>query len=743
MRAISLWAAAAAFALCARPVIAATYSTDTSYQFTGQTGFNSGDGLAVNSSNTRLYTVIGSSSSGGVLILDTATGTQVGSITPPTPTLIRDVAISPDGATLYYIRDTSTSSTLEYAPASDGDHGPAEVTAIDAGPTASDPGDTPFTGARSLAVAASGGDLYIGVAGTSNFYIYKKPAGGAWSQEITIPLSFTSQRRDTTVADTGSGSAFYVLTPGGASAPVVQSFDLAGTARSVSFSAPPASFQGYFWDSITSAGTIDGETSLFVAGDTIDNDFNSRLTAFRYNSTGSYAGDGFGYGLSPTAPLNALATLGESSIIAPAASAGSTFYIGAVNPDEFGGGPQYVRVEISGGATGPGSISGTVNTSGNLVEGAQVVVSGQDAPVDSTEAAGTFALSPLNAGTYTISASKFGYIAASASVSLAAGEQKTGVDITLPGTVPTFELGHVFAPPITDGQIFPGEYNSPAMPLFTLGGAEPAPEVAATAWITQDSQNLYVAVSAGEPSLALNSASWSNQNMLTLDDSVQIYVDPAHRHAAPGNLAGLYQFAVNIPPVIGGQPNGTPQLIQRRINPHGSLAQPVDSSTWFARAGYTDTGWMLEARISLDAFAPFAPPDADSVWGLLIGRNRPDTHRDSLPTLYSTSPAQAGTLTNANTWTDATFEAAATGVAGDVNENGVVDMSDALYALRMAAGLSFGTPNPADPYGGDPNVTIRQGIYARGNVWPVTPDTAITIEDALALLRAATGTAPL
>lgn len=742
MRAISLWAAAAAIALCARPAAAATYATDKSYQFAGQTNFNTGDGLAVNPADTRLYTVVSSATAGSISILDLDTRNAVGSITPPSPTLIRDIAISPDGGTIYYIRDTDTASSLEYAPASDGTHGPNEVVAIDGGPTQANPSAVPLTNARSLAVLASGGDLYIGVASNANFYIYKKSAGGGWTQETAVPLSVSSARRDVTAAQAAAGPTFFVLTPGGASAPNVQAFDLAGASRPITFAAPPSGFQGYYWDSLTSAGDVDGQASLFLVGDTVDDDYNARISAFRYATDGTYTGDGFGYGLSAGA-LNALGPVGSSTVIAPGAAAGSHFYLDATYPDRFGGGPQTVQVTITSGTAGPGSIAGVVNAGGQGASGAQVVIAGRDAPTATTDATGAFSLSPLNQGAYTIGASRFGYVAASTDVSLAAGETKTGVALTLPGPVPTFTLGSVFAPPITDGQIFPGEYNSPGMPLYTLGGSDPVPELAGTAWVTHDDENLYVAVQAGEPSLALNSAAWSNQNMLTLDDSVQIYVDPPHRHDAPGGQPNLFQFAANIPAIVGGIPNGAPQRIQRILHPDGSLARTLDGIYWFARAGYTDTGWMLEARISLDAFQPFAAPDGNAVWGLLIGRNRPDAHRDNLPNLYSTSPVQAGRLTAPNTWTDVMFGQPVTGVKGDVDQNGRVDMTDALYALRMAGGLSFGTPVAGDPYPSDPNVAIRQGIYARGNVWPPAKDTHITLEDALVLLRAATGIAPL
>jgi hypothetical protein len=737
MRAFVYWSVAAAVLFSARPAFAATYSTDKSYQFTGQTNFNSGNGVAVNAADTRLYVIVSGPTGGGVRIMDTATGTEVGAVTPPSPTNIRDIAISPDGATLYFLRDTDSAWTLESVSAADGPHAPEDVT-----PIAADPATEP----ESLAIAQSGGDLYIGVAGKTNLFIYKRPAGGSWALDKTVNLPPTSAPRDIAAADTGSGMAFYILTPGGGQAPSVQVYNLDGTLRTLTFAPLPAAFTDYNFDSITTGGLVDGEQSLYIAADTVDfdHDFNSVLSVFRYTTGGAYTGDGFGFALSPTAPLNDLRPLGQDTLLAPGAVTGDHFYIGAINPAQFNGEAQTTRVVISADTGGPGSISGTVKSAEGNLDGAQVMLAGRDAPFAATAGGGAYTLTPLNAGAYIVSASKFGFVAAQTSVSLAAGEVKTGVNITLPGTVPTFNLGPSFAPPISDGQIFPGEYNSPPMPLYRVGGGEADPAVAATAWVTHDDQNLYVAVSAGEPSLSLDSAAWSNQNMLVFDDTTQIYVDPPHRHDAGGSQNNLFQFAANIPPVIGGQPNGTPQRLQRRIHPDGSFAQSVDSSVWFARVGYTATGWNLEARISLDAFAPFEAPDANAVWGLLIGRNRPDSHNDSLPTLYSTSPAQTGGLTHANTWTDVTFEPPAAGVKGDVNENGRVDVADAVYVLRMAAGLSFGTPNPDDEYGGDPNAAIRAAVYARGNVWPAgTPDAHITLEDAIRVLRAATGTGTL
>jgi hypothetical protein len=732
LRAFILWAAVAVAALGARPVAAATYTTDKSYQFSGQTGFNSGRGIAVNSTDTRLYLTVLNQTTGGVRILDTTTGAQVGVITPPSPTRLRDIAIAPDGARLYFIRDTDTAWTLESMPATDGTHTPAEVEVVDA---------SPATVPQSLAIAQSGGDLYIGVAGNTNLYIYKKPSGGEWALEKSVNLPPTSAVRDIAAADTGSGIVFYILTPGGQQTPSVQAYNLDGTTYAVSFDPLPAAFQGYYIDSITAAGNVDGEPSLFLAADNVNGDFESVLTVFRYTTSGDYADDGFGYVLSPAPPLSNLGALAQGdNIIVPGTVVGNHFYLGAINPEKFSGNPQFVRIGISGGSAGPGSISGTVSADGDNVAGAAVVVAGRNTPVSTTSAGGAYTLSPLNAGAYRVGASKFGFVAASQNVSLAAAEAKTGINLTLPDTVPTFTLGHVFAPPIIDGQIFPGEYNTPPMPLYRLGGAETPAALEATAWVTYDNDNLYVAVQAGEPSLALNNAVWANQNMLAQDDNVQIFVDPPHRHDSGGSVGNLFQFAASIPPVIGGQPNGQAQRYQRKINPDGSFAESISSLTWFARAGYTPTGWTLEARISLDALTPFAKPDENSVWGLLIGRNRPVAHNDNLPTLYSTSPAQVGGLNGPNTWMDVMFEPPITGVAGDVNLNGQVDTSDALYILRMAAGLSFGEPAPGDTYEGDPNQTIREGILARGNVWPAgAPDTRITLEDAVRVLRAALG----
>lgn len=60
---------------------------------------------------------------------------------------------------------------------------------------------------------------------------------------------------------------------------------------------------------------------------------------------------------------------------------------------------------------------------------------------------------------------------------------------------------------------------------------------------------------------------------------------------------------------------------------------------------------------------------------------------------------------------------------GDVNGDGKVDAADVAVALSIAAGLT-----PAD-----------SGNLSRGDVWPATPDKAITLEDAVAIARKSAG----
>jgi hypothetical protein len=727
-----LWATLLVALFGIRPALCASYTSDTSYQFSGQTSLNSGQGVAVNSADTRLYEIERSSSTGSIRILDTASGAQVGSITPPAPTTIYDVALSPDNATVYFARPASAGGyEVAAAPASDGAHPATEVTTAIAGID-----NKP----SSIVVVASGADTYLGVVTDQSFLIFQKPSGGALALVRTIDIGYTTMVRDVAALDSGSGIEFYILKPTLTSAPNVQVYALDGTPRAVSFAALPAGFDGYTFDSITAASSVDGEPSLFIAADTIDPDtYVGYLTVFRYTATGAYAKDGFGYQLSATTPLSQLQTLGTDPVVAPGAIVGNHLYLGAIVPGRFSDGPQTARILIEQNTATLRNILGTVSVtvpSPQPAAQAAVVIAGRSLPKTTTSADGTYTLGPLPANTYKIGAWKYGYVAASKNITLTSEADALNVNLTLPDTVPTFDLAPAFAPPAMDGQTFTGEYPTPPMPFYQLGGAAVDDAIATTAFVTHDADTLYVMVRGGEPSLSLNSATSTNVNMITVDDNVQILLDPTHRHDAQAESNQLYQFVVNIPPFLNGTQFGQSYRYQRRIDADGLTAGTVDPTAWTSRVGYSADGWILEARINLIALGIQQTPGPDAVWGVLIGRNRPTQHHDSLPTQLSTSPRQVTRLTAPNTWTDAKFVQIVTTVAGDVNHNGVVDVNDAVLTLRMAGGLSFGAPNGQT----DPNTVYRQNILEAADVWPKgAPDGAITLADALRLVRTAAG----
>lgn len=736
-------AAIATATLILPPVLAATYTSDATYTFSGQSLSSSGRGVVVNSTDTRLYETVRSSTVGKVLVLNTAGGAQVGTITPAAPTTINDIALSPDGSTLYFVKATAADWELDSAPASDGTHTPAEVTTI-----------VPAIGSTpgGIAVAKSGSKVYLALATTTAFQIYTSVSGGAFTKQSDVVLPTTTKARDVAVLETGAGIRFYVLTPGTVPQTAISVFDSTGGNVAQTWSPLPSSFIGYTIDSITSAGTIDSVASLFLTGDGADDVGNPVLTSFRYGYDGAYKNDGFGYGLSTDATLQTLQPMDTTPTLAPGCVSGNHVYIGAALPDA-GGNPidQTVRVVVTPTTLQPGTITGTVTEVASPSPlpsvGAKVVIGGVDTPIAVTGADGAYSLPGVQSGTITLGASRFGYASSRGAVTLASGETRAAPGILLPDTVPTFTLARAFVPPITDGQVFAGEYQNPSMPFYALGGAAMSSSIQTTAKAMYGSTTidnatysyLYIAVVGLEPTLGLNRAAYGNLNMLTQDDNVQIYLDPPHRHDVKGLANNLFQFAVNIPPVVGGTPVSLPLSFQRRINPDGTGVEDVPDYAWWARVGYTGNSWTLEARISLDDLVPFALPDANSVWGLLIARHRPSSHADFLPGDYSTSDAQTGRLTDSTTWTDIKFGTAAPPVKGDVNQNGVLDPVDVAYVLRMAAGLSFGASDSADP-DPNPNKTIRDAVLAAADVWPVpTPDGRITLEDALRVARAMNG----
>ncbi|HEY3413184.1 MAG TPA: hypothetical protein VGM51_09020 [Armatimonadota bacterium] len=726
-------AAIATAILALPPVLAATYTSDATYQFSGQYSSNSGRGIAVNSTDTRLFETVRNASTGKVLVMDTAGGAVVGSITPASPTTINDIALSPDDTTLYFVKATSTSWELDSAPASDGAHTSADVTTIVA-----DIGATP----GGIATAKSGATVYLAIATVSSLQIYTSVSGGAFTKQSDIALSSTTKVRDVAALDTGAGLRFYVLTPGTIPQTAIAVFDSAGGVVSQTWTGIPAAFVGYIIDSITAAGTIDGVASLFLTADGADNLGNPVLTSFRYGYDGIYKNDGFGYGLSTDATLQQLQPLDTTPTLAPGCVAGSHVYLGAALPDTIGNPiDQTVRALITPTTLQPGTITGNVtevaSPSPRPSVGATVVIGGLDTPVAVTGADGSYILPSVQPGTLTLGASRYGYVSNRGTVTLNSGETKAAAGILLPDLVPAYTLARAFAPPIADGELFPGKYLNPSMQMYTLGGGTMSGSIQTIAYAMYDDSNLYIAVYGLEPSLGLNRAAYGNLNMLTQDDNVQIYLDPPHRHDVKGVATNLFQFAANIPPVVGGVPVSLPLSFQRRINPDGTGAEDVSSYAWQVHLGYTGNSWTLEARIALDMLTPFAPPTTSSIWGLLVARHRPSAHADSLPADYSTSDVQSGRFTDSTTWTDVKFGAAVPNVKGDVNQNGVLDPFDVAYVLRMAAGLSYGAFDPADP---NANLTIRNQVLASADVWPTpTPDGKITLEDAVRVARAMNG----
>lgn len=718
------------------PLLAATYSSDATYTFTGQSMSNSGHGIAVNSTDTRLYETSYSNSAGKVLILNTAGGAQVGTITPASPTRIADIALSPDDLTLYFAKSTSTDWEIDSAPATDGAHVPASVTTI-----VPAVGSTP----SGIAVAKFGTTVYLAVVTNSVLQIYTSVSGGAFTKPHgDVALGGAAGSRDVAALNTGSAIQFYVLSPSSTPTSSMSVYDTSGNVVAGSWSDIPSGFIGYTFDSVTAAGVVDGTPSLYLAADSADNLGNAVLTVFRYTYSGLFANDGFGYGFSNTSPLKNLQPMDTTPTLVPAAVVASHVYLGAALPDGSGGATdETVRVVVTPSTTQPATLKGIVSNSAGPAAGANVVVKAVDSPTASTDSTGAYTLSPVSPGAVTLGFSQYGYAAASSTVTVASGETKTIPQVLLSTKVPTFTLGTAFEPPITDGLVYQGEYKDPSMPFYTLGGSPPDNSVQTTAYAMYDADNLYVAVVGLEPSIGLNRAAWSNQNMLTQDDNVQILLDPPHRHDIKGISTNLYQFAFNIPPVIPGFDPNLPMTFQRRINSDGTGADTLPTYSWYARVKYFTGGWMAEARISTSTFAPFAPPAPGAVWGMLVARHRPTAHSDFLPVDYATTNAPSTRLTDSTMWTDVTFAAPVTNVKGDINQDGAIDPKDVVAVLRMAAGLIFGTPDASDP---DPNpqLTIRNAILAKADLWPsAAGDGKITIEDAVRLARAMTGLSPL
>jgi DNA-binding beta-propeller fold protein YncE len=718
----------------ALPVAAAVYTTDKSYQYPGQSLSNSGRGIAVNADGSRLFAISRDASTSTVHILDTSSGDAVGVITP-VGTAISDVALSPDGTEVFIARRvSSTQGAVDSAPSTGG--AAAEIPAL----------ATLTAPAVALAVTQDGPDLVLGIATPDGFQVWRRSTDSGWSQVADKAL-LTSATHTVTVLDTGAEKRFYVLTPSIFVYEAMKAFRLDGTPVSLAWDETPASIgNGYTYISAVGA-TVGGVPSIFIAGETIDDDLNSRATVFRFGADGKYLNDGFGYDVSTAGtPLAALQPISETA--APlAASPGCLFAQCILQDGDFAGLPQIARVVIDTGTPPPGSIHGTVRTDlpPNVLPlaGASVLQDGVDAAI-LTDSEGRYDLGDTASGpARVIGVAMPGYAGVSQTVALQAGQTQT-VDLTVNRFVAMNRAYQINGtPPVVDGALDSGEYPGTAIPMFQLGAGTRAPaEVATSAWVAWDADALYVAVSAEEPTIAFNAAATvldDSVTMLTVDDNMQIAIDPPHRHDVPGSGPNLRQFALNIP-----KPNTTsPKRLDRLVTAAGATAGDIAANGWTSAVGYTTTGWVVEARIpfaTLGITPPFSPA-TDTVWGLLIARHRPQAtgsgegqgHLDGYPEDYCTSPTQANSLLDPRTWTDTVFLSQPPGVAGDVNRNGVLDLQDAALVIRIAAGLPFGESAS--------NYEVERALaLLRGDVWPKgAPDGRLSIEDAVRLARAAAG----
>jgi hypothetical protein len=703
---------------------AVEYTLDTSYAYPGQTASNSGRGLTPNPADTRLFAISRGSSASTVHILDAADGTPVATITPVSAG-VNDVAVSADGNTVYMARSiSSTEGAVDTASATGGDS-TVLIEGLGAFPVA-------------LALVEQGADAWLGIATNRNFQIWKRGEGNAWTQTSLVPLATNSQRDIAVV-----GTTFFLLTGSGSVPNAMQVFNTSGEEQFLSWDDTPNDVgSGYSFLSVT-AGVADGADCLFIAGETAEPVYGDpRLTVFRYGTDGKYKGDGFGYDLSFGNELADLVPIFTGvTTYAPGGFANGHLYLGAV----LNGTPKTARIAVESGSGAPGRFTGTITLefppAPEPLSGAVIVADGGDFSTVSA-ADGTYALENVPSGSERkVGAWKTGYAAVSKKVNLAPG-QIASANFAFSEIVPVLQIARATTPPTIDGLINAGEWANPVFPFFTREtGESPHAAVATRGYVMYDEENLYVAVSAQEsdpPTIA--SATMPDQTSLLIeDDSIQILIDPPHRHDISGANPNLFQFAVNVPP----SDFQAPAVLERRINADGTTAADIASGSWQTAQVNLGSGWSVEARIPLATLGIATPftPTADTVWGLLLARNRPQYfagipgHLDGLPTEYSTSCALADVFSNSRYWDDITFVSPATpAVTGDINGNGALDTQDIFLALRVAAGLNFGTSTAARC--SDLGRLIAVG---RSDVYPTPSDGAITLGDVALLLRSLSG----
>ncbi|NPV53399.1 MAG: family 10 glycosylhydrolase [Firmicutes bacterium] len=117
--------------------------------------------------------------------------------------------------------------------------------------------------------------------------------------------------------------------------------------------------------------------------------------------------------------------------------------------------------------------------------------------------------------------------------------------------------------------------------------------------VCYDDSRLYIALRMADERPDLISASvTSRDGPVFYDDSVEVFLDPAHTHSF------YYHFAVNL---FGTQYDSY------------SRTGPSWNGTWRARASTTGDGWVMEMAIPIDEIAK-SRPTAGTIWGANFNR---------------------------------------------------------------------------------------------------------------------------
>ncbi len=341
-----------------------------------------------------------------------------------------------------------------------------------------------------------------------------------------------------------------------------------------------------------------------------------------------------------------------------------------------------------------------------------------------TDAAGHYAFpdTVVDGGSHYFIASKAGYQSKTDTRTLDEFSNAT-VDLPLGSAVPVIDVPRVASPPTLDGIVDPGEWAGAALVTPFYKNLDTAPYSPDTrGYVVWDEANLYVGIVADEPNTADILAAYTTPDHMDIfkDDRSGFYLDPTG-FAAFAMGHEIWQVQSNLTPT--GLIDGL-----LRTQPVSMALSPQYNIPGLAAAVNRDDAnlkWSMEFKIPLagvgcpETGMVVPMPTEGSEWRMLLTRKR------AKPNHSMGSAITLGGYSNATQWMTLRFGAAVVPpvLRGDVDGNKVVDIEDARAAMKIAAGLQDGT-----------------GATAAGDV--SDSDTAITLSDALAIVRAVAGTAP-